>query len=79
MPNNWKSRWKKKHGDFTVPCVVTGRWLEFSQGGSTRIEAGEVLSLAVMTEGSGEGPKKLCELMVTREDILDVLALIERS
>jgi hypothetical protein len=78
MAETWRARWRQQHGDFSVPCFVSSRWLEFSQQGTTRIGAGEVLSIAVMTEGADEQPRKLCELMVTREDLMDVLALIEK-
>jgi hypothetical protein len=74
----WHDRWRRQHGDFAVPCVVSGRWLEFSQRGTTRIDVGEVLTVSVMTDGSGDRPRKLCELMVTREDLINVLGLIEK-
>lgn len=78
MSPDWKERWQQRHGDFAVPCLVSGRWMEFSQEGSTRLPEGEALVVSVMTEGTSEQAKKLCELIVTREDILKVLALIER-
>jgi hypothetical protein len=79
MAEGWKGRWHREHSDFAVPCVVSGRWLEFGQNGTTRIGAGEVLTLSVMTDGSGDRPRKLCELLVTREDLMQVLSLIEKS
>jgi hypothetical protein len=78
MGEAWQERWRRKHGDFAVPCVVSGRWLEFSQGGPVRIGEGEALTISVMTEASGERPRKICELIVTREDLIDVLALTEK-
>ncbi len=78
MVTKWQERWKAKHGDFAVPCVVSGRWLEFSQCGSARIREGEAITLTVMTEGADEQPHKLCELIITREDIVRVLDIIEK-
>ena len=79
MGESWLTRWRRQHGDFAVPCVVPGRWLEFSQGGSTRIGESEAITLSVMTDGSGERPRKLCELIITREELLRVLSLIEKA
>ncbi len=77
MGNGWLTRWRQQHGDFAVPCVVSGRWMEFSQRGSAHIGDGEAITLSIMTDGAGEHPRKLCELIVTREEMLRVLSLIE--
>ncbi len=78
MREPWEARWRRQHGDFAVPCMVSGRWLEFGQGGTTRLGDVEVLALSVMTDGSGDQPRKLCDLMISREDLMRVLALIEK-
>jgi len=78
MAEQWRDRWRQRHGDFAVPCIVSGRWLEFSQQGTTRIDEGEVLKISVMTEGAKDRPRRLCDLMITREDLMSVLTLIER-
>jgi hypothetical protein len=77
MATKWQQRWRAKHGDFAVPCVVRGRWWEFSQRGSARIMEGEAITLTVKTEGADEQPRKLCELIVTREDLMRVLGIID--
>jgi len=74
----WQRRWRQTHGDFAVPCIVSGRWLEFSQDGSTKLPEGEAITLTVMTEGESGDPRKLCELIVTREDLISVLNLVEK-
>lgn len=79
MCANWRDRFRVKHGDFTVPCMVSNRWLQFSTDGSARFVEGEYIQMWVMTLDSEEQPKKLCELIVTREDLLDVLDLIEKA
>ena len=78
MAELWRDRWRRQHGDFAVPCIVSGRWLEFAQQGTTRIGAGEVLCASVMTEGAEGHPRKLCDLMNTRENLMGVLTLIEK-
>lgn len=78
MTTNWLARWRVKHSDFAVPCIVSDRWLEFSQAGSGNTHEGEAITLTVMTENADEKPRKLCELIVTREELLRVLNLIEK-
>jgi len=78
MSGTWMTRWRQKHSDFSVPCIVSGRWLEFSQEGSGHTYEGEAITLSVMTDGSDEKRRKLCELIVTREELLRVLSLIEK-
>jgi hypothetical protein len=73
-----REKWRRRHGDFAVPCVVTSRWLQFSESGTVRIGEGEALTISVMTEGSDDRQRKICDLIVTREDLIDVLALIEK-
>lgn len=79
MADNWHNRWKGEHGDFAVPCMVSNRWLEFSRQGTKRFHDGEYIQLTVMTSDAQEKPKKLCGLIVTREDLLSVLDLIEKA
>ena len=59
--------------------MVSNRWLQFSTSGSARFKEGEYIQLWVMILNSREQPKKLCELIVTREDLLGVLDLIEKT
>lgn len=78
MAASWQRRWRARHGDFAVPCIVSGRWLEVSQAGSTSLHVGEAITMSVMTEGCDAKPRELRELIVTREDLLRVLTLVER-
>ena len=73
----WKDRWRRKRGDFAVPCIITDRWLELSGGADDRVGGDEVLNVDVMTESENGDPRKLCGLVVTREDLVGVLQLIE--
>jgi len=58
--------------------MVTERWLQFSTEGWARLHEGEYITLWVMTRGADDQPKKLCKLIVTREDLLAALELIEK-
>lgn len=79
MADNWHKRVKKKLGDFAVPCMVSERWIQFSTQGSAKLSEGEYITLWVMTRGADDQPRKLCELIVTREDLQGALDLIEKT
>jgi hypothetical protein len=74
----WIERLPEERGDFVVPSRVSMRWLEFSTSGSAQFQDGEYLQLWVMTRGEDEGPRRICELVITREELKGVLDLIER-
>lgn len=65
------ARLKKKMGKGCVPCMETQRWLQFPAESSGYFEEGEFIDIDVMTYSeASEGPKKICSLTVTREDLL---------
>ncbi len=58
-----------------VRCQVSDRWLQMPEH-AHEFADGTYLSIDVMTD-KGEGkPRKLCELVLLKEDILAVLAAI---
>ncbi len=79
MAAPWHERTKKELGDFAVPCLVSERWLAFSKDGSAKLSEGEAMMVHVMTRGADGKARRICELAVTREDLLAVLDLIERT
>lgn len=63
-----------KHGPGYVPCEVSGRWLQFST--TSHVSGGhELLEVNVMTN-NGDGDRKLCELIIRKEDIVKALEQI---
>ena len=71
--NHWQ-REVNRRGKFGVSCIVSERWLRFTET-SHKLNLGSVVWLDVMTE-SGDG-KKLCTLAVTVEDLRRVLDSIK--
>ena len=65
------TRIKNKRGKNSVSCVLTDRWLAFDKE-SISIQEGETFFISVMTDVSGK-PKKICDLAITKEDILRAL------
>lgn len=77
FPVNYSQRIKNQMGKGYVPCVVSGRWLQFPKKSCGRFHDGEYIEVSVMTTGADDKPKKLCDLIITREDILNALSSVE--
>lgn len=57
------------------PCIVSERWLRFKSE-SRIVDDDDLLTLDVMTGWSGNDPRKLCQLTVTRSDLVAVLGRV---
>jgi len=79
LPIKAHQRWKNYLGQYSVPCVVSSRWLQFPKESAGRFQEGEFIHMNVMTLDSNENPRKLCELIVTREDLMRVINLVKEK
>ncbi|MEP1199295.1 hypothetical protein [Tateyamaria sp.] len=68
-------RIKNRRGKRSVSCIVTDRWLRFSEH-ADQISAGTVVFVDVMTD-AGEGERKLCELCIPLEELAEAVKNIE--
>lgn len=73
IPINAMTRLKNKLGKGAVPCQVSDRWLKFPAESSGDWGEGAFIVLDVMTLDKNEKQRKLCELVVTREDLLSAI------
>jgi hypothetical protein len=55
-----------------VPCEVSERWLQFSQ--INHYQDADYIYVDVMTSGADGSGRKICQLIVTKEDLMSVLA-----
>jgi hypothetical protein len=78
IPIRWKQRWRNRMGDRAVQCQVSNRWIQFPEG-SSRNQGEDWMLVYVMTLDANEKPRKLCELVVTRQDILHALEHVAQS
>ena len=70
-----RSHWRHNVPAGDVRCQVSGRWLRFHPD-SSRLTDGEFITVDVMTTVETESDsrdRKLCELIVTREDLTRAL------
>ena len=70
---SWKQRWRNRMGNQAVQCQVSNRWLQFPEGAGTGTDGEDWMIVDVMTLDSNEQPKKICELVLSRADILQTL------
>lgn len=58
----------------TVPCHVSERWLQFADRAQFEVLDEDLIQLDVMTLDDDGEPYKLCELLVSRGDMLRAIA-----
>jgi hypothetical protein len=78
FPIRGDQRWKNRLGKRAVPCIVTMRWLQFPEK-SDPLEDGHFMFVDVMTAPEGQyGPaRKLCQLCISKEDLLATLGEVD--
>lgn len=74
FPISFSQRRKNTLGPLTVECQVSGRYLKFHDKSSI-LQGGEFITVDVMSMQveDDKKPRKICELIVTREDLLEAL------
>jgi hypothetical protein len=73
FPITYSQRRKNIMGPHCVECQVSGRYLRFSEK-SDVVSSGEFISVDVMAMPiEGEPERKICGLVITREDLLEAL------
>ncbi|NPT44860.1 hypothetical protein GNZ12_26795 [Paraburkholderia sp. 1N] len=55
-----------------VRCEVSSRWLQFPDT-ATAFTSGTLMCIDVMTLGEDDQPRKLCELVLSKEDLIAML------
>lgn len=73
-PVNAHKATARKLGARYVPCMVSGRYLEFPNKSAGHFGGGEFIPITVMTINEDDQHKKICELVLTREELLAALA-----
>jgi hypothetical protein len=73
IPVSLDRRRRNLAGPGYVPCMLSDRWIRFPKQSDGHFGPGEFISIAVMSGPPGENPRKLCELTVTREDLVRAL------
>ncbi|MHB8919409.1 MAG: hypothetical protein ACYC3N_00040 [Halothiobacillus sp.] len=61
---------------FRVPCQVSLRWLKFPKV-AHNLQVVDFMQIAVMTIGADDRERKICELILTKQDLLQMIEQIE--
>jgi len=64
----------KRKVALTVPCNVSERWLRLAEREQYEVIDEDLIQLDVMTLDDESAPYKLCELVVSRGDLLRAIA-----
>jgi hypothetical protein len=76
FPITERQRIRNIQGGYAVPCEVSERWLSFDRT-SANLKEGEFIGIDVMTMGENYKAKKLCSLIVTKENLMHVISKIK--
>ncbi len=69
LPINPYKAVKRKLGKRLVPCMVSGRYLQLPETSTLVGPGNDFLCIDVMTINEGNQPHKICELVLTRQDL----------
>ena len=78
FPTTPQKRVTRRLGARYVPCQVTDRYLVFPELSAGDVGGKEFIPIQVMTLVSGT-PKRICEVILTREDLVAALAACKSS
>ncbi|WP_163581128.1 hypothetical protein [Gracilibacillus saliphilus] len=73
IPISYDQRKINEYGDGYVPCLVSERWLQFPETANNENN----IIVDVMTQTEGNKPRKLCELILSRNDLLRAIDSVE--
>lgn len=75
FPNSKERRDRRNLSNNIAECEISGRWLQFPR--KAEIVGGKSLMfINVMTNGQDDNPRKICELVLAKEDLLAILEKI---
>lgn len=63
---------------YRVPCQVSERWLQFPQTAHA-LASSDFMTINVMTLGTDDKERKICELVLTKQDLLRMIEQVTPS
>ena len=70
-------RHKNKMGKGYVPCMISERWIQFPKQSGGHFGGGEFIYIDIMTKNTEGHQKRLCSLVVTREELQAALDAVK--
>ncbi len=79
FPITHRERIKNEQGIMSVECIVSGRWLRFDST-SKNLNGEDIVHVDVMAMHTvGEKDRKICELMISLQELEQVMKKIQRE
>ena len=78
FPRGEKRRRNLALSKYRVPCQVSDRWLQFPKTANA-FDNGDFLRVDVMTMGENEKERKICELILTKQDLMHMIQQVATS
>ncbi len=80
FPISFWQRRKNKMGPGYVPCMISEKQIQFPKKSGRSFGSGELISISIMTTNAEEKQSKICDMVITREDLLSAIDSVkERS
>lgn len=79
FPITYDERIRNQMGPGYVPCQVSGRWLQFPKNSGWVGDRGEFMFTDIMTAGQNGEPRKICSLLLKKDDILRAVNSVRPS
>ena len=77
FPISMSERQKNEMGPGFVPCMISERWIQFPEVSTGHFGGGEFIEISIMTKNSKGKQREICNLIVTREDLLSALSAVK--
>ena len=77
LPIKYTQILKNRRGKYSVNCLLSDKWLRFGET-STPLDLGEACVVDVMQAKEDDTDERICQLIITKEELLDVLKQIKR-
>lgn len=73
IPISYRQRKINEHGEGYVPCEVSERWIQFPD----EVSDERYIPISIMTTGSKQESRKICELIVSKDDLLRAIEKVK--
>ncbi len=78
FPRGQERRRRLALSKYRVPCQVSDRWLQFPETAHA-FHDGDFMRVNVMTMGANEKERKICELVLTKQDLMHMIQQVATS
>ena len=78
FPRGQERRERLNLRNYRVPCQVSSRWLQFPETAHA-LQGGDFMRIQVMTSGADEKNHRLCELVLTKQDLIRMISQVATS